>query len=157
MSTHPVARKNDRHLGKRISLERWLDLLWSVAATLAFGIGSPAWSASPVLESTIVLPLRIHLPVLAKRLDAEVPRQLANLDQDGVVCVPAKYLNTKAGPELSKCKRGGSKISCPSKWLEAKVSPDIKCDLRGWVKRSEPLQLTGNGDTSLRSPIERPA
>ncbi|POF27699.1 uncharacterized protein DUF4403 [Roseibium marinum] len=94
--------------------------------------------------SNISVPIRINLKAVENKINAELPQRLAEINEPGRLCVPAKWLKTKGIP---KCSMKGIKIYCKDTWIKIKTTPDIHCDVNGWVNRNGNVGLSGSGQT----------
>ena len=92
--------------------------------------------------STITLPIQLDLKVLENYLNETLPENLADIDEQNIVCVKPQYFKTKSIP---KCRMNGYKISCKDNSLKIRTVPQIKCDVKGWVKRDGQISVTGQG------------
>lgn len=75
-------------------------------------------------------------------LNEIIPDELAEINEQNVVCVKPQYFKTKTIP---KCRIKGYKISCKSNSLKIRTIPKIKCDVEGWVKRNGQISVSGQG------------
>lgn len=98
----------------------------------------------PQSTSTITLPIQLDLKVLENYLNGILPNDLADINENNIVCVKPQYFKTTGIP---KCKRKGFKIRCRKNTLKIRTVPKIKCDVEGWVKRNGQISVTGQGDT----------
>ncbi len=94
--------------------------------------------------STITLPIKLDLKVLENYLNEILPEELADIDEQNIVCVKPLYFKTTGIP---KCRREGFKIKCKKNDLKIRTIPKIKCDVEGWVKRDGRISVTGQGKT----------
>jgi len=98
----------------------------------------------PPLTSTITLPVQLDLKVLENYLNTILPKELAQINEQNIVCVKAQYFKTKTIP---RCRMKGLKIQCKQNSMKIRTVPKIKCDVEGWVKRNGQISVTGQGDT----------
>lgn len=98
----------------------------------------------PQSTSTITLPIQLDLKVLENYLNEILPDDLADIDEQNIVCVKPQYFKTKSIP---KCSMRGYKISCKKNSLKIRTVPEIKCDVDGWVKRDGKVSVSGQGKT----------
>ena len=101
-------------------------------------------SPQPQATSTITLPIQLELKVLENYLNEVLPENLADIDEQNIVCVKPQYFKTTTIP---KCRREGFKIKCKKNSLKIRTVPQIKCDVEGWVKRNGQISVTGQGET----------
>ena len=104
-------------------------------------------SPQPQSTSTITLPIQLDLKVLENYLNTILPMDLADINEQNIVCVKPQYFKTKSIP---KCSMRGYKISCKKNSLKIRTLPQIKCDIKGWVKRNGQISVTGQG--KLKTP-----
>ncbi|WP_309498056.1 DUF4403 family protein [Sulfurovum sp.] len=99
-------------------------------------------SHPPQSTSTITLPIQLDLEVLENYLNEVLPKDLADINEQNIVCVKPQYFKTTGVP---KCRRDGFKIKCKKNSLKIRTVPKIKCDVKGWVKRNGKISITGQG------------
>lgn len=94
--------------------------------------------------STITLPVQLDLKDLENYVNDTLPEELADIDEQNIVCVKPQYFRTKTIP---RCRMKGLKISCKQNSMKIRTVPQIKCDVEGWVKRNGKISVTGQGET----------
>lgn len=111
-------------------------LLLRETGSASLGEAPPRAVAAPLPPpppSTIALPVRVPLAMIAQAVNEAVPRQLWQVDKPDAVCVKA-----------SQVKILGSAV---------KLTPDVKCRIVGQVTRG-PITLSGQqGQIRLKMPV----
>jgi hypothetical protein len=96
-------------------------------------------ASSTDTTSHVSIPIRINLAAVQTRINSEVPQRLVTINENNLVCIPAKKAKYKY-----PCFHGIKIYSCEG-WTY--VSPDVRCDVSGWVNRNGDIGISGDGQT----------